>query len=256
MLTKILSSDKFILSLILVNSVIIFLSGFDLPSLSHSLIVADSVLSIVFLTELIVKYRAFGTEYFKNKLNLLDSVIILVSSPTILYLAYPDFTYNLNFLIVFRFLRIIKLLRFLSFIPGIESMLRGIQRAVKSSVLVIIGFTLYMYIVGLTTFFIFRGFETEFYANPLYAIVSTFKLFTLEGWAEIADTLAQKTTGLFVYLIYLYFSLIVFTGGVLGLSLVNSIFVDAMVSDNTDTLESKLDELNKKVDILLKQRTG
>ena len=35
------------------------------------------------------------------------------------------------------------------------------------------------------------------------------------------------------------------------MSLVNSIFVDAMVSDNNDNLERKIEELNKKMDRLL-----
>jgi voltage-gated sodium channel len=34
---------------------------------------------------------------------------------------------------------------------------------------------------------------------------------------------------------------------------VNSIFVDAMVSDNNDDLERKIDELEKKIDLLLKK---
>jgi voltage-gated sodium channel len=41
------------------------------------------------------------------------------------------------------------------------------------------------------------------------------------------------------------------SGGILGLSIVNSIFVDAMVSDNNDELENKIDLLNKKIDKLL-----
>lgn len=45
--------------------------------------------------------------------------------------------------------------------------------------------------------------------------------------------------------------MILITGGIFGLSLVNSIFVDAMVQDNNDELEKKVDLLNKKIDRLL-----
>lgn len=38
-----------------------------------------------------------------------------------------------------------------------------------------------------------------------------------------------------------------------GLSIVNSIFVDAMVSDNNDALELKVAELEKKIDLLLEK---
>ncbi|NNE56388.1 MAG: ion transporter, partial [Flavobacteriales bacterium] len=39
-------------------------------------------------------------------------------------------------------------------------------------------------------------------------------------------------------------------------SLVNAIFVDEMTMDNNKELENKIDELNRKVDALLKERGG
>jgi len=51
----------------------------------------------------------------------------------------------------------------------------------------------------------------------------------------------------------LVFIFILLTGGIFGLSLVNSIFVDAMVSDNNDELEKKIDDLNEKVSKLLEK---
>ena len=50
-----------------------------------------------------------------------------------------------------------------------------------------------------------------------------------------------------------YFSTVVLTGGVLGLSLVNSIFVDSMLSDNNDLLEQKIDNLSSEVSKLSQQ---
>ena len=41
------------------------------------------------------------------------------------------------------------------------------------------------------------------------------------------------------------------TGGIFGLSLVNSIFVDSMVSDNNDELIEKVNNLDKKITDLL-----
>lgn len=39
-------------------------------------------------------------------------------------------------------------------------------------------------------------------------------------------------------------------GGIIGLSLVNSVFVDAMVSDNNDELNKEVERLHKKIDVL------
>ncbi|HRD83001.1 MAG: hypothetical protein IAE84_13065 [Saprospiraceae bacterium] len=54
----------------------------------------------------------------------------------------------------------------------------------------------------------------------------------------------------------LFFMSVFFFGGVIGLSIVNSIFVDSMVSDNNDSLELKVDALQRKIDLLLEQRNA
>ena len=54
----------------------------------------------------------------------------------------------------------------------------------------------------------------------------------------------------------MYFIFVVFSGGIFGLSLVNSIFVDAMVSDNNDELEKKIDNLETKITLLINQNNN
>jgi voltage-gated sodium channel len=46
----------------------------------------------------------------------------------------------------------------------------------------------------------------------------------------------------------IYFSILLFMGGIIGMSLVNSIFVDAMAADNNDEVLEKLSQLEKKLD--------
>ena len=46
----------------------------------------------------------------------------------------------------------------------------------------------------------------------------------------------------------IYFSILLFLGGIIGMSLVNSIFVDAMAADNNDEVLEKLSQLERKLD--------
>ena len=46
----------------------------------------------------------------------------------------------------------------------------------------------------------------------------------------------------------IYFSFLLFMGGIIGMSLVNSIFVDAMAADNNDEVLEKLSQMEKKLD--------
>ena len=50
----------------------------------------------------------------------------------------------------------------------------------------------------------------------------------------------------------IYFSCLLFLGGIIGMSLVNSIFVDAMAADNNDEVLDKLSEIEKKLNDMQK----
>ncbi len=56
-----------------------------------------------------------------------------------------------------------------------------------------------------------------------------------------------------IALVRMYFVFLLIFGGIIGLSLVNSVFVDAMVSDNNDALEEEVRRLNEKIDILTEE---
>jgi len=146
---------------------------------------------------------------------------------------------------------VFKFFRFFKFIPGIEELVKGVQRAMKASVFVLFGLFVFNFIIAVLSSYLFKEISPDYFGNPLKSLYSIFKIFTIEGWYEIPDELSQNTDSLSEFLIKTYFVLILIVGGIIGLSLVNSIFVDSMVMDNTDELERKVDRLNKKIDFLV-----
>ena len=117
----------------------------------------------------------------------------------------------------------------------------------KASVIVIIGFFIYNFVVSVITSFLYNNIAPDYFGNPIQSFYTVFKIFTVEGWYEIPDMIANQTNKVIAFLSRIYFIIILLTGGIFGLSLVNSIFVDAMVSDNNEDLEKKVDELTKEV---------
>jgi voltage-gated sodium channel len=137
------------------------------------------------------------------------------------------------------------------FFPNIDQLFNGIQRALKASVFVIMGFFLYIFVVSVLSCFFFKDISPQHFGNPISSLYTSFKIFTIEGWYEVPDAIAEETSLTVAFFTKLYFAAILLTGGIFGLSLVNSIFVDAMVSDNNDELEKKVASLERKIDILL-----
>lgn len=255
MLKKLFLSDKFILGLIFINALILFFGGYTTNDFQKSIfIVADNIITTLFIVELIIKLREYGLkDYFKSNWNKLDFLLIILSIPSLLALILSVDILDMSFLLVFRILRVFKAFRFFKFIPNVNNLVKGVQRALKSSLFVIIGFSIYVFIIGILSFYLFQDNPAEYFSSPTVSMYSTFKLFTIEGWFEIPEALAINYSSSATFFTYLYFVFIVITGGIIGLSLVNSIFVDSMVSDNNDNLEEKINTLDHKLNDIIKK---
>lgn len=247
-------NDTFVLGLIFLNSVLVFILGFEIESWSYEyLLYLDSIITALFVIEAIVKIKTFGFKtYFSQVWNKFDFILILLAFPSLLEYVLPNDLIDLNFLMALRILRVFKFFRFIKFIPKVEKMISGIARAAKASILILIGFIIVNFTIGIISCFLFKELSPEYFGNPIESIYSIFKIFTVEGWYEIPDALSQKVDSVFlIQLIRFFFIVVLFIGGIFGLSLVNSIFVDAMVSDNNEELEDKVQVIEKKIDYII-----
>jgi len=255
MIKKLFLNEKFILILILLNAIIIFISEYNIAKIHNTLIIIDNVITVLFIIELVIKFKTFGIkEYFHSNWNRMDFILIVLSIPTLITFIFNLNFSDLSFLLIFRVMRVFKSFRVFEFIPGIESIFKGISRALKSSVFVIFGFSIYLFIISIFSSSLFSNVCPKHFGNPGITIYSIFKIFTVEGWYEIPEQIVKNLSPSASFFTYLYFIFIVLSGGIFGLSIVNSIFVDAMVSDNNDEVKQKIDDLNIKIDTLIKNQ--
>src|SRR6056297_2887004 len=252
-------NDKFILWIILLNALTIFLQGFEIEPEYLSLIrIADNLFTVIFIIEMTIKIREYGfTEYWKINWNKFDAILVVLATPSLLLWAFNLDIVGLHFLLVFRIARVFKFFRFIKFIPNVDKLIKGINQALKASVIVIIGFFIFNFVVSIITCFLYQNLAPDYFGDPIRAFYSIFKIFTVEGWYQIPELVAEKTNLVVAFFTKVYFIVILLTGGIFGLSLVNSIFVDAMVSDNNEDLEQKVDHLSAEItklrDMLNKQ---
>ncbi len=231
------------------------MQGFTLtPILNKVLLQIDNIITLLFLFELVIKINTFGFRgYIKSNWNVFDGLLIILAIPSLYYWIFNGNSTQLNFLLILRISRVFKFFRFIRFFPNINHLIRGVQRALKASIIVLLGFIIYNFVISILSCFFYREIAPAYFANPIVSFYSIFKIFTVEGWYEIPDFISANSNETIAFLTKIYFVIIVITGGVLGLSLVNSIFVDAMVSDNNDDLEKKIEDLDSKVNQILKK---
>lgn len=257
MIKRLFLNDIFLLIIISLNALIIFLQGFfSVTSLTSQMLeITDHIFTSLFIIEAIIKIQSFGAKgYFKDTWNVFDFSLVFITLPSLVVLVTPLEMVSLDFLLTLRILRVFKFFRVLKFIPNIENLLAGILKALKSSILIIVTFLIFNFIFAILSFSFFSEVAPEHFSNPMLSFYSTFKIFTVEGWYEIPDLIAERTESLgFAIFARIYFILLLFGGGIFGLSLINSIFVESMMSDNNDEVLSKLENVDLKINQLMKE---
>lgn len=240
------ANDIVMLVLVFINTGIIFVSGFT-SGQEEILLFIDSMFTMLFVIEAVIKIQVSGfSGYWSNGWNKFDFVIVLLALPSCLNMIGYTMPAT-SVLLSLRTMRAFKSFRLLQFVPNIENLLNGIKMAFKASLLVAIGMVVLLLVFSIVTTSLFGGIAPEYFGNPALSVYSIFRLFTIEGWYEMPEAIAANSgTGMAVFA-RVYFSVLLFMGGIIGMSLINSIFVDAMVADNNDDVLKKLEELEEKL---------
>ena len=248
MLKNFFLSERRMLVVVALNAALIYAMYFPGMEL-RPLVLLDMAFIILFIIEAAVKIWAYTPRgYFSDYWNRFDFTIVAVSLPTLI-VPFVDVP-NTGFFIILRLFRLVRIARLLRFIPNMQDILSGLGRAMKASIFVLAAMVFLVFVFAIVTCHFYRGIAPEYFGDPLISLYSIFKMFTLEGWYEIPEAIAQKTGKNHTWLIGVtrfYFGMIVLLGGIFGMSLANAVFVDEMTMDNTRPLEAKVDELREEI---------
>lgn len=238
-----------ILGLIIANAVLIFCQEFELNG--NILDYFEPVFTILFVIEMAIKINVKGfSKYISPGWDRTDFILVMISLPSLAVIFYNDNVIQLNIFLALRVFRVFKSFRLIRFFPNVSSLYKSVRRAISASYIVISGFFLSVFVISLVTCALYKNIAPEYFSNPFTSFYSIFRLFSIEGWYEIPDLIASRTSISIAFISKVYFIVLLLCGGILGLSLVNSIFVDAMVSDNNDDLQKEVSMLSKQIETL------
>lgn len=260
-------NDQILLILILTNTLVIFLHSFDgLKQYFYFLDILDVIFTIIFIWEIsihIVQSSGVNVaEKFKNfhndKWNKIDFYSVLLAIPSIGVLFVDDLEIFAGFTVL-RSLRIFKILRAIEFIPEGKEISSKLLKALKGVFFIIVAFIIYSTIVSLISVTLFKSSGPSFFSNAFDSFFTIFKVFSGDGFSDVVAEIISNSSLEFGYFTKFYFVMIVFTGSILGLSLINSVFIDQMSNfdkkgeSEINSLESKLDEVLKNQELLFKE---
>ena len=254
MLKKLILNEKFILTIILLNSCLIYAQVSGYTNLAIS--VLDMVFTFIFLFEMLFKQHDMGIRgYWKDGWNKLDGTLVILSLPSVAALFVPNDYSELSLLMIFRLLRVLRFFRVLHFFPNFSKVVAGFTKAMRESYAILLSFFVIIVIFGLVNCSLFRDADPEHFQTPMRSIYAVFQLCTIEGWYEIPNTVAEYygASTVTAGFIRAYFCALLILGGIIGMSFINSIFVDAMVADNNNDVLEKLNELQQTMEEMKKK---
>lgn len=254
-------SERILLILILMNVLIIYLHSFDsFKNLFYLLDIIDVFFTLFFTFEISFNIKKTpgktSTEKFRKFLNdrwnRIDFFSILFSLPSIGVLFVDDLEVFAGFTIL-RSLRILKILRVIEFIPEGKEISTKLLKALKGVSFIIIAFLIYSTIISLISVTLFKSSSPSYFQNAFDSFFTIFKIFSGDGFSDVVSEISENSSLAFIYFTKFYFVVIVFIGSILGLSLINSVFIDQM-SNLDDKSDKEIKSLEKKIDLLLKQQ--
>lgn len=241
------------MAFILLNAIIIYLqvSGFENTTLD----IVDAACTIIFIVEMAVKHGEYGVHgYWSSGWNRMDGILVILSIPSLINVFVPTIASSLSVLLILRVLRVLRFFRVMHFFPNFAKVVNGFKVAMRQSYGVLMSFFVIIVVFGLLNCSLFQNADPEHFCTPLRSIYSVFQICTVEGWFDIPNAVAEYygDSTFLPHFIRLYFTLLLIMGGIIGMSFINSIFVDAMVADNNDDIEKQLESLQHSVDEIKK----
>jgi len=249
---KLFIQDNIVIFVIILNACVLFFHSFDELTSLHKLLEAiDHSLTVYFLIEMLlrilyskqsvdyVRAESFSKgwrAYISDGWHKMDFVLNIISGMS-LALIFVDDSWDFEYVMVLRVMRVFKFFRFLEFIPNVKKLAESAFRATKASLFIVVGFFVYNFIISLFTCYLFKNVAPEYFGNPFNSFFTIFRVFTGDGWSDIPTSIAKHSTASVAFFAKAYFMMIVMTGGILGLSIINGIFIDEMNRDKEDKVQ-------------------
>jgi voltage-gated sodium channel len=129
-----------------------------------------------------------------------------------------------------RSLRVFKFLRVIEYIPNGKQISAQVYKALKGISFIVLAFVVYSVIVSIISVSLFKAYAPSFFSNAFDAFFTIYNVFSGDGFGGAVAEIGAHCSPGYLAFAKVYFVLIGFTGSILGLSLINSIFVDQMLA--------------------------
>jgi voltage-gated sodium channel len=245
---ELLTKESIVAFMIALNTLVLFLDSFpDIATATQGLLwKIDYLCVIYFLVEIALKIALERRAFWKSGWNKFGFWVVMLSLPS---LAAPwTESHVFAAFLLLRIPRLFRFLRLFRFVPQGPKYWVGVKRSLRACTGIFTVLIILQLVFALGATIMFGKHDTENFGDPGQSFYTMFKFLTVDGWSTIPDNLVHKTDlPIMAFFVKAYFIAAVLIGGVLGLSIANAIFVDAMTADNTAKVENMVAALHEDI---------
>ncbi len=179
-----------VLTLIIVNAVILGADTFPgvKARFGDVLMFTDRVIIYAFVGEIILRILAEREAYIRNGWNVFDFVIVMIS----LLAATSG-------LAALRAFRVLRVLRVITVIPRMRLVVSAFLDSIPGIASVGVVLALIVYVFAVIAASLYGPDHPELFGNVFTAMYTLFQVMTLEGWPDIAATVAETHTRSWIF---------------------------------------------------------
>ena len=255
--------EKIVILVILTSAFMIGLSTYSVPEwIENFIYFFDISITVFFAIEIFIRFKSYNKvlNFFKNGWNIFDLLIVIGS---LIPLDGSETVF------LGRLLRIVRVLRLVSFLPELRTLVAILYRALPK----IGNIVLLMFIL----FYIYGGFGSLLFAeiNPSYwgdisiAMLTLFRVLTLENWSEVMyETMSVYPISWIYYVSFIFITVFALINMMVGV-VVDEFLTNTeskligklennqqLMRDNQQKIISSQDKIRKKIDGIEKKLNG
>jgi voltage-gated sodium channel len=201
-----------VVSIILVSALVIGVKTYPLPPLANqAIVILDWGITFFFLAEISVRFlgESDRRRFFHSGWNVFDTLIVVVSLIPI---------EDSELALIGRLVRIFRVLRMVSIIPELRTLLNSLLAAMPQLGYVMLMMFIIFYIYAAVGSTFFATINPELWGDIAISMLTLFRVMTFEDWTDVMyETMAVYPLSWVFYLSFIFLSAFAFLNMIIGI---------------------------------------
>jgi len=204
--------EWFVVSIIILSALLIGARTYPVsPAIIEMIHWLDIAITVLFLCEIIIRFAAtpIKSRFFHSGWNIFDTLVVVVSLMPI---------NNSEMALIGRLVRIFRVLRMISIIPELRTLLNSLIRALPQLGYVVLLMFIIFYIYAAVGATFFEAINPTLWDDVSIALLTLFRIMTFEDWTDVMyETMAIYPLSWIYYLTFIFLTAFAFLNMVIGI---------------------------------------